>query len=88
MNPKVTKILGLLGIFLIVSGISYFLFDYFLPSCSGGLLKSFSQRQPSSDQNQDQNQAKPELYPGFHSNFRLSEIFVNNVNIRQRLENK
>ncbi|HNZ84512.1 MAG TPA: DUF3048 domain-containing protein [Candidatus Woesebacteria bacterium] len=64
MNPKVTKILGLLGIFLIVSGISYFLFDYFLPSGSGGLLKSFSQRQPSSDQNQDQNPAKPELYPG------------------------
>jgi hypothetical protein len=65
MNPKATKILGLLGIFLIVSGISYFLFDYFLPSDSGGFLKSASLKQSDTiDKNTQVESNKPELYPG------------------------
>ncbi len=44
MNPKITRISGLLGIFLILSGISYFLFDYFLPASDGGFLGSISKK--------------------------------------------
>lgn len=63
MNPKVVKIFRFLGIFLIISGISYFLFDFLLPATSGGLIRSVSQ---SDNQTIDQNQepTKPELYPG------------------------
>lgn len=32
MNPKITKIITLIGLFLVVSGLSYFSFSHFLPS--------------------------------------------------------
>jgi len=67
MNPKITKISGLLGMFLIISGISYFLFDYFLPASSGGFLNSISQK-PSSNNtpetNSDSDSHTTSIYPG------------------------
>ena len=66
MNPKTTKILSLSGIFLLVTGLSYFLFDSFLPVKGAGLLTSIirTDNQKTSDSNQDQEESIPELYPG------------------------
>jgi len=65
MNPKTTKIIGMLGLFLIVSGISYFLFDYFMPASSGGFLNSVANNSSNSD-NKDTNNTQTDnsLYPG------------------------
>jgi Protein of unknown function (DUF3048) N-terminal domain/Protein of unknown function (DUF3048) C-terminal domain len=43
MNPKLIKISGYLGLFLVVTGLSYFLFDYFLPA-NKSLLSTFSSK--------------------------------------------
>lgn len=66
MNPKITKISGLLGIFLIISGISYFLFDHFLPASSGSFMGSVANRPSNNTDNSDTstNNSSPSLYPG------------------------
>ena len=40
MNPKLTKISGSIGLFLIFTGISYLAFDHFLPASSHSFLTS------------------------------------------------
>jgi hypothetical protein len=40
MNQQVVKISGFIGLFLVLSGISYFLFDHFIPATNGSLLTS------------------------------------------------
>ncbi len=67
MNQKTTKILSLSGIFLLFTGISYFLFDSFLPVKGSGLLNSIIRNNDQtniSEENQDQNNTVAELYPG------------------------
>ncbi len=66
MNPKITKTFGMLGLFLIISGISYFLFDYFMPASNGGFLNSVANRQPDTDSSTDNTDKSNQnsLYPG------------------------
>ncbi len=66
MNSKITKISGLIGIFLIISGISYFLFDHFLPAGNGGFMGYIANRGSNdTDQNLDSSDnSVVELYPG------------------------
>jgi hypothetical protein len=67
MNQKTIKILSLSGIFLLFTGISYFLFDSFLPVKGSGLLSSIIRNNDQtniSEENQDQTNTVTELYPG------------------------
>lgn len=66
MNSKTAKIITLSGIFLVITGISYFLFDSFLPVKGSGLLTSIirTDNQKVSGNNQNQEESVPELYPG------------------------
>ena len=67
MNPKITKVLGLSGLFLIIAGTSYFLFDLFLPTQKTGLLTSIirnGNQQDIPENTEDNNNQTPELYPG------------------------
>jgi len=66
MNPKITKISGLVGLFLIISGISYFLFDHFLPATNGGFMGSIANRgsNDTSETPDVTDNSVTELYPG------------------------
>ncbi|MFA6361560.1 MAG: DUF3048 domain-containing protein [Candidatus Shapirobacteria bacterium] len=62
MNQKVIRISGFIGLFFILSGISYFLFDHFIPVTNGNFFSS-----PKSKNNNisiDENTSSQELYPG------------------------
>ena len=61
MNSKITKNFGLAGLFLIITGISYFLFDTFLPINKSNLT---TLNPNNTDQNNNTNPGKQELYPG------------------------
>ena len=64
MNPKIIKIIRFLGIYLFISGVSYFLFDYFIPA-SNGLFLIFSKKE--SIQTAQVTPSTPqiiEIYPG------------------------
>lgn len=45
MNSKLTKISGYIGLFLIFTGISYLLFDHFVPASSHSILTSIKNNQ-------------------------------------------
>lgn len=64
MNPKIIKIISFFGLFLLVSGVSYFLFDYFIPANNDSFL-SFSKKesQPTNETGSSVSQ-KVEIYPG------------------------
>lgn len=67
MNPKITKIFGLSGMFLIVTGLSYFLFDSFMPVQGSGLLSSIIRTTKPTDTTENtetQENSTPELYSG------------------------
>jgi hypothetical protein len=62
MNQKIYKISGFVGLFLILSGVSYFLFDHFIPSTKGNIFNS-----PTSKTNTTTDKTgntSTELYPG------------------------
>ena len=64
MNLKIIKIIRFLGLFLFVSGVSYFLFDYFIPTNNGSFL-IFSKKEPN--QTAQITPSTPqivEIYPG------------------------
>ncbi len=64
MNPKIKKTISYLGLFLLVSGISYFIFDYFIPTNNDRFL-GFSKKE--TDQTLEITPSitkKIELYPG------------------------
>ena len=64
MNSKIIKTISYLGVFLLISGVSYFLFDYFIPANSNSFL-IFSKKE--TDQTADitpTNPQKTEIYPG------------------------
>jgi len=64
MNPRIIKIISFLGLFLFVSGISYFLFDYFIPASNGSFL-SFSKKESNQIAQTTPTVAqKIEIYPG------------------------
>lgn len=62
MNPKTTKIFGLVGLFLIVTGASYYLFDSFLPVGKSEIVTSSSDSTKNTDSKKQTGQN--ELYPG------------------------
>jgi len=62
MNSKITKNFGLVGLFLIITGISYFLFDTFLPTNGSNSITSDNTNQNIADTTNSSGQV--ELYPG------------------------
>lgn len=64
MNPRIIKIISYLGLFLLVSGVSYFLFDYFIPSGNGTYLTFTKKETNQSGEITPSEQKKPEIYPG------------------------
>lgn len=50
MNSKLTKISGYIGLFLIFTGISYLLFDHFVPASSHSILTSIKNNNQKNDQ--------------------------------------
>jgi len=62
MNQKIIKISGYVGLFLILSGLSYFLFDHFIPSTKGNIFKSPSSK--SKITTEETKNTVAELYPG------------------------
>lgn len=64
MNPKIIKIVSRLGLFLLVSGASYFLFDFFIPVNNGTLL-GFTKKENQQNQKITPSVSqKIELFPG------------------------
>lgn len=63
MNSKITKNFGLIGLFLIITGISYFLFDTFLPASGSKLITSTSNN-TNKNANSTNNSSEQELYSG------------------------
>ena len=64
MNSKIIKTISFLGLFLFVSGISYFLFDYFLPASDGSFLIFSKKESKQTDQITPTITKKAEIYPG------------------------
>lgn len=64
MNPKLIKTIRLLGLFLIVCGISYFLFDYFIPASDGTFLTFTKKETNQITETSPLDTKKPEIYPG------------------------
>ena len=62
MNPKLIKISGYVGLFLVLSGLSYFLFDHFIPSTKGNIFKSPSSKNKTTTE--ETKNVVTELYPG------------------------
>ncbi len=64
MNPRIIKIISFLGLFLLVSGISYFIFDYFIPAGNGTFLSFTKKENNNTDQTDPLVTKKIEVYPG------------------------
>lgn len=64
MNPRIIKIISYLGLFLLVCGVSYFLFDYFIPAGSGTFLTFTKKETEQTGEIVPSEQKKPEIYPG------------------------
>ncbi len=64
MNSQSTKIITLAGIFLVITGISYFLFDSFLPVKNSSLLTPGSKSSNTTNNNVDKTSTSTELYSG------------------------
>jgi len=52
MNTKLTKISGYIGIFLVITGISYLIFDHFLPTSSHSFLTTIKKNTQKNEVNQ------------------------------------
>jgi hypothetical protein len=63
MNSKIIKISSYLGLFLIICGVSYFLFDYFLPAQDGGFL-TFTKKTVDNKSTESITPTEKLLYPG------------------------
>lgn len=64
MNPKLIKIISFSGLFLFFSGISYFIFDYFIPANNGSLLFFSKTNSDPKTETISEIPQKKELYPG------------------------
>jgi len=64
MNNKNTKIFGYIGLFLVISGISYFAFDYFIPSTKSISLNSPKGSITKTTTTKDGKTDIASLYPG------------------------
>ncbi len=64
MNPRIIKIISYLGLFLLVSGVSYFLFDYFIPAGNGSFLTFTKKETNQTGELTPSETKKPEVYPG------------------------
>jgi hypothetical protein len=64
MNSKIIKIISLLGLFLFVGGISYFLFDYFIPASSGSFLSLSKKESNQLSKVSPSIPQKVEIFPG------------------------
>ena len=64
MNPKIIKIISFFGLFLFVSGVSYFLFDYFIPANNGSFLSFSKKDNLQTDTITPSITQKIEIYPG------------------------
>jgi len=66
MNPKLIKISGFLGLFLMVTGLSYFLFDRFLPANRSFLntLSSKVKKDQQQEQVEEEKNILETFYPG------------------------
>ena len=62
MNNRLIKNIGYLGLFLVVSGISYYLFDYLIPSSNNGSVSPNSSK--TNQQADTSTTGKTNLYPG------------------------
>jgi hypothetical protein len=63
MNSKTTKIFGLVGLFLIISGVSYYLFDSLFPSVKSEIITSTSNN-PQKNTSSNPSSNSTELYSG------------------------
>jgi Protein of unknown function (DUF3048) N-terminal domain/Protein of unknown function (DUF3048) C-terminal domain len=50
MNKDLLKKIGYLGIFFLITGVSYYLFDYLIPSGSGSSLSPYSSRKSKTEE--------------------------------------
>ena len=64
MNPRIIKTISFLGLFLLISGISYFLFDYFIPASDGSFLIFSKKESNKTAQVTPSTPQKVEIYPG------------------------
>ncbi len=62
MNPKLIKISGYVGLFLIITGLSYFAFDHFLPVGTHSFLSSVTKNQKT--ETNDETTEIASAYPG------------------------
>ena len=62
MNPKLIKISGFVGLFLIITGFSYFIFDHFLPASSHSFLSSLKTKTQKTDTSKTTDSTS--IYPG------------------------
>lgn len=63
MNPKLIKISGCLGLFFIITGLSYFFFDHFMPA-NKSFLSIISTKMKKQDKNEEEVVEVPSMYPG------------------------
>lgn len=63
MNPKLIKTSGYIGLFFIITGISYLLFDHFLPASSHSFLTSIKNK-TNQDNTADSNTDNDTIYSG------------------------
>lgn len=63
MSPKLIKISSFIGLFLIITGLSYFLFDHFIPA-NRSFLFTISKKINKKDQNGDEVTVIESIYPG------------------------
>ena len=63
MNPKLIKISGYLGLFLLITGLSYFLFDKLMPA-NKSFLSTISNKIKKEEKASDGTPEVVSMYPG------------------------
>jgi hypothetical protein len=64
MNKDILKKVGYLGLFLFITGISYYLFDYLIPSGSGGSLSPSGTKKANRDEDTESVLTEKVAFPG------------------------